>query len=71
MKEAGRTAVQFNVNATQMARVKIPCPPIEKQEKFVEFYQQVKRSKLSFEDSYQGSDNCFNSLLQRAFRGDL
>jgi len=71
MKEAGRTAVQFNVNATQISRIKIPLPPIEKQRVFLSFYQQNTLSLKKQNSSLEKSENLFSSLLQRAFTGDL
>jgi type I restriction enzyme S subunit len=71
MREAGRTAVQFNVNAKQISKVEIPLPPIELQEKFVRFYTRTLKCIENYGSGYEATDELFNSLLQRAFRGEL
>lgn len=71
MREAGRTAVQFNVNAKQISRVKIPLPPIALQREFMDIYKRLYLSLDKYERSRQIVEALFNSLLQRAFRGDL
>lgn len=71
MREAGRTAVQFNVNATQIARVQIPLPPIELQQEFVQFHQKSLQCLKEHHNSNEVTTSLFNSLLQRAFRGEL
>ncbi len=71
MREAGRTAVQFNVNATQISRVEIPLPPIKLQKKFVSFYTEILEFVENYGSGYETSNDLFNSLLQRAFQGEL
>jgi type I restriction enzyme S subunit len=71
MQEAGRTAVQFNVNAQQISRVQIPLPPIGLQKQFVRFYEKTLKYIGNYEGQQQTIDNLFNSLMHRAFRGEL
>ena len=71
MREAGRTAVQFNVNAKQISRVQIPLPPIILQREFVGIYKRICLNLDRYEYGRQSTEDLFNSLLQRAFRGDL
>jgi type I restriction enzyme S subunit len=71
MREAGRTAVQFNVNAKQISKVEIPLPPIELQEQFVRFYTRTIKFIGNYGSGHEATDNLFNSLLQRAFCGKL
>jgi type I restriction enzyme, S subunit len=71
MQEAGRTAVQFNVNAQQISRVKIPLPPIQLQEQFAKFYEKNFMCVEKYTNGQQAKNTLFNSLLQKAFRGEL
>ena len=71
MKKAGRTAVQFNVNGKQISSIDIPIPLIHKQREFSLIYSKLINSLSKSEHIQELSNNLFNSLLQRAFRGEL
>ncbi len=71
MREAGRTAVQFNVNAKQISKVEIPLPSIELQEQFARLYTRTRKCIGNYGGGYETANELFNSLLQRAFRGEL
>jgi len=71
MKQAGRTAVQFNVNARQIARVAMPLPPVDLQEAFVGLLQRVRGSRKAHDHYLREADVLFKSLVHRAFRGEL
>lgn len=49
----------------------VPVPPIYKQKEFLEIASKIQFSKESLTSCSQESENLFNSLLQRAFRGEL
>lgn len=49
----------------------IPCPPVNLQLEFDAFASEHSRLTQREEAMPQQTDNLFNSLLQRAFRGDL
>jgi type I restriction enzyme S subunit len=49
----------------------VPVPPIYKQKEFLEIASKIQSSKESLTSCSQESENLFNSLLQRAFRGEL
>ena len=71
MKKAGRTAVQFNVNGKQISSVDIPLPPIENQRKFVRFHDKAVSMINQYDQAHYIKNDLFNSLLQKAFRGEL
>ena len=72
MREAGRTAVQFNVNGTQLARVEIPLPPIDKQRRFRAVLDRVRFIERRGRSGMSDAEKLFASLVQRSFRdGDL
>lgn len=51
-----------------MNNFKIPLPPIELQNTFVEILFQVRKQKQLTHQSLQKSEELFQSLLQRVFR---
>jgi type I restriction enzyme S subunit len=59
------------VNVEIMKNIKIPVPPITLQQKFAELVQKVEKLKEKQRDSEKELDNLFNSLMQRAFRGEI
>lgn len=46
-------------------------PPIELQNQFAEFINQVEKLKFEMENSLKELENNFNSLMQKAFNGEL
>lgn len=46
-------------------------PPIAQQEIFAQSLKEIERQKLQAQKSFEYSEELFNSLLQRAFRGEL
>jgi len=71
MRNAGRTAVQFNINATQIARISIAVPPESLQHQFVQITRNVREMALAVGIASAESGALFDSLVQRAFRGGL
>lgn len=68
---AGRGANIQNLNQQILAQLQIPVPPNELQMQFVQFIQQVDKLKLQMQQSLVELENNFNSLMQRAFKGEL
>lgn len=48
-----------------------PLPPIELQNKFAEIVEKTEKLKEKYQQSLEESENLFNSLMQRAFKGEL
>jgi len=60
-----------NISKSRLKTLEVIRPPLKLQEKFVEFVNR-HRGHLSHQNEYYSeSDNLFNSLTQRAFRGEL
>jgi len=59
------------VNVGIMKKIKIPLPPLKLQLKFIVIVQKVEKLKQKQRDSEKELTNLFNSLMQRAFRGEL
>ncbi|MBK8945363.1 MAG: restriction endonuclease subunit S [Ignavibacteriae bacterium] len=48
-----------------------PIPPPELQNKFAEIVEKTEKLKEKYQQSLEESENLFNSLMQRAFKGEL
>ncbi|WKZ70017.1 MAG: restriction endonuclease subunit S [Melioribacteraceae bacterium] len=59
------------VNVGIIKELEVPVPPLKLQEKFIEIHIKTEKLKKQYETSLQESENLFNSLMQRAFRGEL
>jgi type I restriction enzyme S subunit len=66
-----RTAVQFNINTKEMAALRLPLPPIERQRAFVAQVVAVDALRSTMRASLAELDALFSSLQHRAFRGEL
>lgn len=62
---------QANINAQELQDIRVFIPPIELQKKYVKFTKQVDKFKFEMEQSLKELENNFNSLMQRAFKGEL
>ncbi|MCK0125820.1 restriction endonuclease subunit S [Gelidibacter sp. F2691] len=59
------------LNKDHIEEFPIIYPPIESQTKFVEILKVVESQKALAQQSLQKSEDLFNSLLQKAFKGEL
>jgi len=71
MKNQSRGGTMDIVNVGIMRKIEIPVPPIELQNKFAERAQLIEAQKQQARVSLQKAEDLFNSLLQRAFKGEL
>jgi type I restriction enzyme S subunit len=71
LSHSRRSAVQFNVNTKEMACIRIPLPPLEEQRCFIEELDTIDQFAIRHETASNESRALFNSLVQRAFRGNL
>lgn len=62
---------QANINAQELKSIKIPIPPVELQNQFADFVEQVDKLKFEMEKSLKELEDNFNSLMQKAFKGEL
>ncbi|MBD7914673.1 restriction endonuclease subunit S [Clostridium sp. Sa3CUN1] len=62
---------QANINAQELKSIKIIVPPIELQNQFADFVKEVDKMKLKMEKSLKELEDNFNSLMQKAFKGEL
>lgn len=59
------------LNKEHLEEFPIIYPPVEMQEKFVSYVKQVDKLKFKMEKSLKELEDNFNSLMQRAFKGEL
>lgn len=55
----------------RIKNIKVIVPPIELQNQFAEFVKQVDKLKFEMEKSLKELEDNFNSLMQKAFKGEL
>lgn len=70
-RQIAPSGTQPNLNTGIMKGFRIPIPPIGLQREFSESVVKISLTKQRYSDSLDSSENLFNSLLQRAFRGEL
>ena len=51
--------------------LKIPLPPLPLQQKFASIVEQVEKMKEEIKKTQKNAEDLFNSLMQKAFRGEL
>ncbi|MED4269527.1 restriction endonuclease subunit S [Geobacillus stearothermophilus] len=64
-------ATREALNYTQIKNFNILLPPLELQNKFAEIVQKIEYQKDLLQKSLEELENNFNSLMQRAFKGEL
>jgi len=60
-----------NINAQEMQDIKILLPPVELQNQFADLVGKVEKQKRLAQKSLEKSEELFQSLLQKAFKGEL
>ena len=60
-----------NINAQELQDIKILKAPIEIQNQFAERVKMIEIQKTQAQKALQKSEYLFNSLLQKAFKGEL
>ena len=71
IKEKVRGAVTKTITKDAIRKINIIVPPIEVQNQFADFVKQVDKLKFEMEQSLKELENNFNSLMQKAFKGEL
>ncbi|MBO4704152.1 MAG: restriction endonuclease subunit S [Spirochaetaceae bacterium] len=68
LREMAKGAVnQANINAQEMQAIQIPVPPIELQNDFASFVQQIDKSKFAVQKSLEKAEILYKSLMQEYF----
>jgi type I restriction enzyme S subunit len=64
-------AIMEAITKEQLEKFKIPVPPISLQTQFAERVQMIEAQKQQAQEALTKSEALFQSLLQRAFKGEL
>lgn len=60
-----------NINAEEFKKIDVYIPPIELQNEYIKFVEQVDKLKFDLQKSLKELEDNFNSLMQKAFKGEL
>ncbi len=71
LEDRAPESAQKNINLKILSNLEIPIPPLGLQEKFVEISEKLNQLKTYQFQSKQEIDNLFNTLMQKAFKGEL
>jgi type I restriction enzyme S subunit len=67
MRQARRTAVQFNINSEQMEALTFPVPPVKKQKRFETALMEAQGLRTKHVEALRQADHLFQTLLHQAF----
>jgi type I restriction enzyme S subunit len=70
-KNHATSATIAHLTGVKLKEMVIPLPPIELQKKFSNYYFSAKSLQFKYSHLINDSQNLFNSISQRAFRGEL
>lgn len=65
------SAGQYNISSAGLRAIRIPIPPLSKQLKFLDQYEQWRQTKARLDNARREADLIFHCLLSRAFTGGL
>ena len=68
---SGSAGSMPNISKSRLMNKKIYLPPVDKQNQFAERVQAIETQKAQAQASLAQAEDLFNSLLQRAFKGEL
>ena len=61
----------INLHLNEINKMFVPLPPLQLQYRFTKIVEQVEKMKENVKKTKQNSEYLFNSLMQKAFRGEL
>ncbi len=70
-KHIKTSAGQFTISQQGLEKINLYYPPLDLQNKFAQIVEKVEEQKAKNEIATKKLDDLFNSLLQRAFKGEL
>lgn len=71
LEKTRKSAVQFNINTKEFSSIILPLPPLKLQHEFIEKLNQLRALKTKLTEVNHFINHLFETLLQRAFSGDL
>ena len=70
LEDSAPESAQKNINLKILSEQNVIVPPIELQNQFADFVNQVDKLKFKMEKSLRELENNYNSLMQRTFKGE-
>lgn len=71
IQKLNREGVKAGLNFDDIKSLKLLLPPKDLQRRWVEIYQRIQTQRSTYHDALIEADALFNSLIQRAFHGEL
>ena len=71
LRQTRRSAVQFNINGKELRNILVPLPPISLQLDFLEWIKNIESLQSQQSIALEKAEATFQSLLHRAFAGQL
>lgn len=71
LEETAPESAQKNINLEILRDLYIPLPPLPLQEKFVQTVQRFERLRTQQREAERQAEHLFQTILHRAFRGEL
>lgn len=71
LEEKAPAVAQKNINLSILRNIEFMKPPKELQVTFSSYVQEIEKQKTQAQESLTKSEELFNSLLQKAFKGEL
>ena len=71
IQNSRNTSAQAGLYTGQIKKLKVSVPPIELQNQYAERVQVIEAQKVQAQASLAQEEDLFNSLLQKAFKGEL
>lgn len=68
---SGSAQSMSNISKEKLMKLEIPLPPLDLQNQFATFAQQVDKLKFILQKSLLEIEDNFNALMQKAFNGEL
>lgn len=70
-RATGTSGSMKNISMEKVMSIRVPWPDIETQRRFARFTMEERKIRNQMSSSMHNADSLFNSLVQRAFRGEL
>lgn len=70
-RASGTSGSMKNISKPKLLSIEVPLPPLRLQESFATTVAKFRRIQINERESAENFDALFNSLVQRAFQGDL
>lgn len=71
LENSAKGVTMKNLSSKVVGDLEIPLPPIEIQNNFIKSIENIETQKQQAQEALEKSEDLFQSLLQRAFKGEL